>query len=107
MVVSLAELFFGCIMYADALLLLTPSVNGMQSMLDICSAYGGLHDIVFNGAKTVIMSVDRNIVYKPFCLLLNTKLLGSIIVNILVYRFLLVLILSLMCCQFNESFMVP
>jgi len=39
--------FFGCLMYADDLLLLSPSVNGMQSMLDTCSVYGGLHDIVF------------------------------------------------------------
>jgi len=65
MVVSLAEPFFGCKMYADDLLLLSPSVNGMQSMLHICSVYDGLHDIVFNAAKTVIMSVGRNIVHKP------------------------------------------
>jgi hypothetical protein len=32
-----------CIMYADDLLLLSPSVNGLQSMLDICSVYGGFH----------------------------------------------------------------
>jgi len=93
--------FFGCLMYADDLLLLSQSVNGIQSMLDICSVYGGSHDIVFNAAKTAIMSVGYNVVHK-----LNTKLLGSIIVHILVYRFLLVLMLSLMCCQLNESFMV-
>jgi len=57
--------FFGCIMYADDLLLLSPSVNGMQSMLDICSVYGGFHEFAFNAAKTVIISVDRNVVHKP------------------------------------------
>ena len=34
-------------------------------MLDICSVYGGFHDIVFVAAKTIIMSVGRNIVHKP------------------------------------------
>jgi len=56
-------------MYADDLLVLSPSVNGMQSMLDICSVYGGLHDIAFNAAKTVIMSVGRNVVHKPLMLI--------------------------------------
>jgi len=51
-------------MCADDLLLLSPSVNRMQSMLDMCSVYGGLHDIVFNAAKTVIMSVGRNVFHK-------------------------------------------
>jgi Reverse transcriptase (RNA-dependent DNA polymerase) len=61
----IGRIFVGCIMYADDLLLLSPSINGMQSMLDICSVYSGFHDIAFNAAKTVIMSVGRNIVHKP------------------------------------------
>jgi len=56
--------FYGCIMYADDLLLLSPSLLGLQSMLDICSSYGGLHDIIFNANKTVIMPVGRNLVHK-------------------------------------------
>jgi len=36
---------------------------------DYLLVYGGLHDIVFNAAKTVIMSVGRNIVHKPLMLI--------------------------------------
>ena len=30
--------FVGCLFYADDIILLSPSVNGLQSMLDVCSA---------------------------------------------------------------------
>jgi Reverse transcriptase (RNA-dependent DNA polymerase) len=43
--------FVGCIMYADDLLLSSPSVNGMQSMLDICSVYGGSH--IYGGSRDI------------------------------------------------------
>ena len=66
--------FFGCIMYADDLLLLSPSVNGLQSMLDICSVYGSLHDIIFNAKKTVIMAVGRNLVHKPSMFIANQSI---------------------------------
>ena len=29
--------FVGCLLYADDIILLSPSVNGLQSMLDVCS----------------------------------------------------------------------
>jgi retron-type reverse transcriptase len=45
--------FVGCIMYADDLLLLSPSLVGMQRMLDVCWAYGVAHNIIFNHNKTV------------------------------------------------------
>jgi len=45
--------YIGCIMYADDLLLLSPSVTGLQRMLDICSAYSVTHKILFNPSKTV------------------------------------------------------
>ena len=45
--------FVGCIMYADDLLLLSPSLRGMQAMLDICTRFGTSHDIVFNVKKTL------------------------------------------------------
>ena len=40
--------FVGCIMYADDLLLLSPSLRGMQAMLDICTRFGTSHNIAFN-----------------------------------------------------------
>ena len=32
--------FIGCLMYADDLLLLSPTVGDMQALLDICDSYG-------------------------------------------------------------------
>lgn len=40
--------FFGCVMYADDLLLLSASFSGLQHMLDICHKFGLLNDILFN-----------------------------------------------------------
>jgi len=49
--------FFGCIMYADDLLLLSASVFGLQHMLDICHRFGMLNDIRFNDSKSVCVKV--------------------------------------------------
>ena len=54
-------------MYADDLVIISPSVKDLQRLLDICDAYGQNHDIVFNHDKTVCM-------YMPSgnCYYLNT-----------------------------------
>ena len=52
--------FFGCIMYADDRLLLSPSLHGLQAMLDICSVYADCHNLVFNPTKTTCSVVGRN-----------------------------------------------
>ena len=38
--------------YADDLVILSPSVKGLQKLLNICSEYGEEHDIMFNHKKT-------------------------------------------------------
>ena len=44
------------LMYADDLVMLSPSAKGLQRLVDIlCAAYGDIHDIKFNHAKTVCM----------------------------------------------------
>ena len=43
------------LMYADDLVMLSPSAKGLQRLVDICAAYGNIHDITFNHAKTVCM----------------------------------------------------
>jgi len=40
--------YFGCIMYADDLMLLSPSGIGLQDMLNVCYKFGCDNDIVFN-----------------------------------------------------------
>ena len=55
------------LMYADDLVIISPSVKGLQCLLDICDVYGHNHDILFNHDKTVCM-------YMPSgnCYYLNT-----------------------------------
>ena len=45
--------FFGCVMYADDVLLLSASVNGLQLMINMCCEYGNTHCIKFNTNKSV------------------------------------------------------
>ena len=47
----------GGIMYADDLVIISPSVKGLQRLLDICAVYGQTHDILFNDEKTVCMFI--------------------------------------------------
>ena len=43
-------------MYADDLLILSPSVSGLQYLLDYCYEYGQEHDILFNPNKSVCLA---------------------------------------------------
>ena len=43
------------LMYADDVVILSPSAKGLQRLINICAAYGDSHDIKFNHAKTVCM----------------------------------------------------
>ena len=62
--VTLSETKVGCALgktmvnhlaYADDLVILSPSVKGLQKLLNICSEYGEEHDIMFNHKKTECM----------------------------------------------------
>ena len=41
--------------YADDMVLLAPTITALQTLLEVCRAYAGLHDIVYNTTKTVCM----------------------------------------------------
>ena len=43
--------------YADDMVLLAPTVTALQTLLQVCRAYAGPHDIVYNTMKTVFMLV--------------------------------------------------
>jgi hypothetical protein len=61
----ISQTFFGCIMHADDILLLSPSIHGLQCMLDRCNVYGRKCDILFNPKKSVCIAIgfkaDRTI----------------------------------------------
>ena len=43
--------------YADDMVLLAPTVTALQTLLEVCRAYAGPHDIVKNTTKTVCILV--------------------------------------------------
>ncbi len=68
--------YVGSLGYADDVTLNSPSIEGLQKMLDICSNYGFEYDMLFNEKKTVCMAFGDNIDIKELPpLRLNDKLL--------------------------------
>ena len=43
--------------YVDDMVLLVPMVTALQTLLEVCRAYAGPHDIVYNTTKTLCMLV--------------------------------------------------
>jgi len=54
-------------LYADDIVLLAHSLNGMQLMLDICTNFGVEYDVIFNNSKSDIMRIGPryNVVCAP------------------------------------------
>ena len=57
--------FYGCIIYADDIILLCPSVTGLQKMVDICSEFGLNYAITFNGKKSKCIMFGSNEIDTP------------------------------------------
>lgn len=49
------------IMFADDLVLLSPSVKGLQDLINICHEYGNDFDIVYNEKKSVTMCINKTL----------------------------------------------
>jgi len=45
-------LFVGCVLYADDIVLLSASCDGLQKLVNICGTYGDAWDIKFNPLKS-------------------------------------------------------
>ena len=50
--IFVGSVFLGCILYADDILLLSGSYDGLQRMIDICARYGKSWGICFNSSKS-------------------------------------------------------
>jgi hypothetical protein len=44
-------------MYADDIVLIAPSLKGLQKLVNTCFKYGSSHNIIFNKNKTVMMHI--------------------------------------------------
>jgi len=53
------SVFFGCFIYADDIIILSPTLCGLQEMLNVCTRYSLSHDIVFNTKKSVYTTVGK------------------------------------------------
>ena len=53
----IGQVFFGCILYADDILLISPSCTGMQDMLEVCEAEIKWLDMSFNIDKSMVMRI--------------------------------------------------
>ena len=51
--------YYGAVGYADDLMLLSPSVQGLRKMLKVCESYGQLYGVKYNPKKTVCMLFSK------------------------------------------------
>ena len=56
---SICNMYVGCVMYADDLLLMSASLTKLQKMIDICVAEACYLDMKFNATKSVVMRIGQ------------------------------------------------
>jgi exonuclease III len=54
---KLADVYFGCLLYADDIMLLSHSLYSMQHMLQICEQFAWEFDVKFNSSKSVAIRI--------------------------------------------------
>jgi len=66
----LRSMFIGCLMYADDMILICPSVRGLQHMLDACISISDSISLQFNASKSHCLAVGRlsRLVIEPITL---------------------------------------
>jgi len=67
------NVFVGCIMYADDLILLSASLSQLQRMLNICDNVGSLLGITFNSKKSNCIKIGPTFDQPTLALLLGTS----------------------------------
>jgi len=92
--------FFGCLLYADDVLLVSHSIFDMQLMLNICSQEADTLDFTFNTSKSVAIRIGPN--YRRVCAPLH--LCNSPLVYVDQVKYLGILLLSarVFKCSFDQ-----
>ena len=52
----IGEVLLNHLMFADAIFVYSPSLRGLQSILDVCQAYAESYGIIFNCSKTICVT---------------------------------------------------
>lgn len=52
---NLGNYYFGALGYADDVVLLCPTKEGLRNMIRICEEYAAEHDLLFNGSKSKLL----------------------------------------------------
>ena len=55
--ICIGKNFFGCIVYADDILIISKTICGLQCMLDICSKMADVLNIKFNTDKSMALRI--------------------------------------------------
>jgi len=61
----IGEILLNHLTFADDICVFCPSVRGLQRILDVRQADGGLHEIIFNCSKTVCMMFKAKSAARP------------------------------------------
>ena len=73
-------------MYADDLVLISPSSAGMSQLLRECEKFGTRHDVKYNAKKSAVM-IYRSMTLKG-CTISNFKLNGMILHVVASYKYI-------------------
>ena len=47
--------------YADDIILMSPSVNGLQTMLNCCSEFASKYNVIFNPSKAKVLYSQKKV----------------------------------------------
>jgi len=72
---NVLSMFFGCLFYADDIILLCPTVNGLQLMLNKCNEVAGLLALQFNVNKSCCIAIGKTCNVKITAMTLGDKLI--------------------------------
>ena len=78
--------FINHLMYADDLVIMSPSVAGLYKLLHICESFGLSHDVLFNNKNSTIMSFragNLKDAHLPLCIINGEVLCDSACVKYL------------------------
>jgi hypothetical protein len=53
------SMFAGCLLYADDIILICPSVSDLQDMLDLCVTMGKTVSLKFNPLKSCCLGIGK------------------------------------------------